>query len=142
MLWRTMQGEILETNQMETSHLFNSVKMMYNHLAELVGFPTFWFTKEYRDIYKECKKNPRKHIRVLKELIIELEKRDDIEDRHVEVYSQIRLTLTGGFHKILFDKLKEMGIEVDSKKTIEDPIKKLLERSENDRKQLTDNNAN
>jgi hypothetical protein len=115
---------------------------MYNHLAELVGFPTFWFTKEYRDIYKECKKNPRKHIRVLKELIIELEKRDDIEDRHVEVYSQIRLTLTGGFHKILFDKLKEMGIEVDSKKTIEDPIKKLLERSENDRKQLTDNNAN
>ena len=141
MQWKTMQGYILDTDQMDTNYLFNSVKMMYNHLAELLGFPTFWFTKEYKNIYEKCKEDPQKHIDTLKGLIIELEKREDIEDRHIEVYSHIKLTLTGGFHKVLFDKLSEMGIEVDRKNTLENSVKKLLERSNSDTKQLTKSNT-
>jgi len=136
-----MQGEILDTSQMDTSHLFNSVKMMYNHLAELVGFPTFWFTKQYKVIYKLCEEDPQKHINVLKGLVIELEKREDMEDRYIEVYSHIKLTLTGGFHKVLFDKLSEMGIEVDRKNTLENSVKKLIERSNSDTKQLSKSNT-
>ena len=49
----------------------------------------------------------------------------------------IRLTLSGGFHKILFDELEKRGFDRDLIQ-IQEPIKLLMEAKEKyERKQLT-----
>ena len=35
MMWKTMEGGIIHTSKMGTSHLFNSVKMIYNHICDI-----------------------------------------------------------------------------------------------------------
>jgi hypothetical protein len=124
MMWKTMEGGIIHTSQMSTSHLFNSVKMIYNHMADIIGFPTFWFT------------NPEYQMDILKKLILELEKRDDWDERQKHIYNQIKLTLTGEFHSIVLDALEKRGFE-RSLVQLQDPIKLLKEAKEKyERKQL------
>ena len=36
-------GTTLKADEMETSHIFNCIKMWYNHLAVIVGFQDIWF---------------------------------------------------------------------------------------------------
>ena len=73
MLWRTMNGEILNIREMKTGHLFNSVKMIYNHMAELIGFPTFWFSNKYESHTKRWIEDPEAQLNTLKEMVEELD---------------------------------------------------------------------
>ena len=137
LFWRTMEGYILHTSQMETSHLFNSVKMIYNHMAQLIGFPTFWFNKEYEKWNKVWIKEPEQTLEYLKIMIEELETRTDWDENQKSTYMKIRLTLSGVFHKILFDELEKRGFDRDLIQ-IQEPIKLLMEAKEKyERKQLT-----
>ena len=140
MLWRTMNGEILNIREMKTGHLFNSVKMIYNHMAELIGFPTFWFSNKYKSHTEKWIEDPEGQLDILKKMIEELETRVDWESEHRASYRKIRLTLGGGFHKIVFDKLEEMGLDSDTIQ-LKDPLTLLLEVKEKyERKQLNSNN--
>mgnify|MGYP003963164499 CR=1 FL=1 len=47
--WRTQDGDILLLEEMDTKHVFNSMKMIYNHLASRYNKETVWFTKFYTD---------------------------------------------------------------------------------------------
>jgi hypothetical protein len=136
MMWKTMEGGIIHTSQMSTSHLFNSVKMIYNHMADIIGFPTFWFRNKYEEINKKWLANPEYQMDILKKLILELEKRDDWDERQKHIYNQIKLTLTGEFHSIVLDALEKRGFE-RSLVQLQDPIKLLKEAKEKyERKQL------
>ena len=129
MMWRTMQGELIHTSHMETSHLFNSVKMIYNHMADIIGFPTFWLGNKYTEINKKWLDNPQKEMDILKKLILELETRTDWNERQKSIYNKIRLTLTGEFHKIVFNKLEDMGLDINTIQ-MDDPLQLLIEAKE------------
>lgn len=136
LFWQTMEGYILHTSQMKTSHLFNSVKMIYNHMAQLIGFPTFWFNKEYEKWNEIWINEPEQTLESLKIMIEELETRTDWDENQKSTYMKIRLTLSGGFHKILFDELEKRGFDRDLIQ-IQEPIKLLMEAKEKyERKQL------
>tara|TARA_R100000742_G_C4229948_1_gene51750 strand:+ start:240 stop:689 length:450 start_codon:yes stop_codon:yes gene_type:complete len=140
MLWRTMNGEVLVITEMKTGHLFNSVKMVYNHMAELIGFPTFWFSNKYESHTKRWIEDPEGQLNTLKQMVEELETRLDWDSEHRASYRNIRLTLSGGFHKIVFDKLESMGLNSDMIQ-LRDPLTLLLEAKEKyERKQLNSNN--
>ena len=47
--WRCMDGRVLCIGEMETRHLFNACKMLFNHLAEAQGGVPVWFTRKYAD---------------------------------------------------------------------------------------------
>ena len=136
LMWQTMEGEVLHSSQMETSHLFNSVKMIYNHLAELIGFPTFWFNNRYSTYTDLWMNEPKSTMETLKTLVIELEDRTDWNENQKNTYNKIKLTLSGGFHKIVADELSKMGMNIDVME-LQNPLTLLLEKKEkNERKQL------
>ena len=135
-----MNGEVLVITEMKTGHLFNSVKMVYNHMAELIGFPTFWFSNKYESHTKRWMEDPEGQLNTLKQMVEELETRLDWDSEHRASYRKIRLTLSGGFHKIVFDKLEKMGLDSDTIQ-LKDPLTLLLEVKEKyERKQLNSNN--
>jgi len=138
--WRTMQNQVIHISQMRTSHLFNSTKMIYNHMAELIGFPTFWFTKKYEDHTIKWIEQPEKQLHTLKGLVEELETRTDWDESQKDIYQKIRLTLRGQFHSIVFSKLEEMGLDIDTIE-MEDPLKLLMEaKKKHERQQLNSSN--
>ena len=106
-------------------------------MAQLIGFPTFWFNKEYEKWNKVWIKEPEQTLEYLKIMIEELETRTDWDENQKSTYMKIRLTLSGGFHKILFDELEKRGFDRDLIQ-IQEPIKLLMEAKEKyERKQLT-----
>ena len=109
-------------------------------MAELIGFPTFWFTKKYEDHTIKWLHKPEKQLHTLIVLVEELETRTDWDERQKDIYQKIRLTLRGEFHKIVFDKLDEMGFDTDTVE-MEDPLKLLMEaKKKHERQQLNSSN--
>ncbi len=41
--WRLKNGNFIPINEMETMHLFNSIKLIHNTLALAYSFPTIWY---------------------------------------------------------------------------------------------------
>ena len=83
---------------MRSGHLFNTLKMLYNHLARLTGLPEIWFTKEYNLFYELWMENPQEMIDVMKVMIEEMEVR--IHDNRISSgklygFEMIRISLTG-----------------------------------------------
>ena len=73
---------------------------------------------------------------ILKKLILELETRTDWNERQKSIYNKIRLTLTGEFHKIVFNKLEDMGLDINTIQ-MDDPLQLIIEAKEKyERKQL------
>lgn len=112
--WKTMDGRLTNNIEMSTSHLFNVVKMYYNHLAILTDMPTYGFTKKYQEMLLRWKSRPKESIAVLKHMILELEDRTDWEDRgnklgkwQLETYRSIRETLKAGVRLETIKQLKE-----------------------------------
>jgi len=56
--WTTAEGETMLLCDMETTHLFNSMKMCFNHLAVMWGGKPVWFTKQYCDIGAQAVMGP------------------------------------------------------------------------------------
>jgi hypothetical protein len=101
--WRTMKNEILTIDEMKSSHIFNSLKMLYNHLAEIYNKPTYWFKKRYFRYIEGVKDNlecvferdfsdKEAHSYIADQIlffIVELENRNDLPYKYKRVYSQI-----------------------------------------------------
>ena len=73
---------------MKTSHLFNSVKMIYNHMAQLIGFPTFWFNKEYEKWNEIWINEPEQTLESLKIMIEEL-----LDKYHVDEFDDLLIKI-------------------------------------------------
>ena len=82
------------------------------------------------------KEQPEKQLHTLKGLVEELETRTDWDGNQKDIYQKIRLTLRGQFHSIVFNKLEEMGLDIDTIE-MQDPLTLLMEAKEKyERKQL------
>lgn len=88
-LWRTMKGEVLRLDQMDTKHLFNILKMIYNHLAEQYDLPPIWFTVKYPDYQVRSKLIPRHLAKNMCVFIAEIERRNDLPDKYKAPYERI-----------------------------------------------------
>lgn len=113
----------MDINEMHTSHVFNTFKMLYNHMAEGVGFPTYRMTRRYNDIRNLWINNPNYMLDLLKVFAREVVKRKDLSQYHSTTFERIKYTLDGGLHRQIEDILKEHGVEYEVNR---DPFIKLL----------------
>ena len=74
-IWVTADNKEIDIREMKTRHLFNTLKMLYNHLARLSSLPEVWFSKEYNLFYDMWNKKPQKMINMMKLMIEEMESR-------------------------------------------------------------------
>ena len=87
--WHTQDGRILSLDEMDTKHIFNSMKMYYNHIARQVGLPEIWFIHEYDDHYIRLHRIPEAYVKVIVIFIHEIETRGDLSEIYYEPYYKI-----------------------------------------------------
>lgn len=88
-LWRTMEGEVLTLEEMDTKHVFNSMKMIFNHLAEQFNATPIWFNHQYGDYQRGAVANPSGLAYLVLFFIAEIERRGDLLARYREPYAAI-----------------------------------------------------
>lgn len=105
--WVTKDRQVFLLHEMNTSHIFNSMKMLYNHLATIYDMPTFWFNQKYSDLLNTVKGlithasklnsiscHTHKFIaEIIILFIIEIEKRGDLPEKYKSVFESIVNTL-------------------------------------------------
>lgn len=106
-IWTTQKGERLRLEDMHTVHVFNSLKMQYNHLAVVYGgMETVWFTKQYEDKIAEAKLQPELMILTVFLFISEIEKRGDLEEKFIEPYELIKTEFLKKFNDYVKSKIE------------------------------------
>src|SRR6266404_9247599 len=88
--WRTMDGRILKLEEMKTSHIFNSMKMIFNHLAEEFKESPIWFNHKYSDYHQAAKQSPKQLAFIILIFITEIEARQDLNIKYKEPYEVIK----------------------------------------------------
>lgn len=91
--WHTSEGEILTLDRMSSSHKFNCLKMLYNHIAKQYGLPTIWFTRQYEDYIVKAQTISRKLALQMCAFIISIETEGTLPQQYWESYQQILAVL-------------------------------------------------
>ena len=87
--WRIQDGRTLTIDEMETGHIFNSMKMIFNHLAEGHGGEPIWFQKKYIN-YKDWAMTETRELAFTVCLFCwVIEERDDLPAKYHEPYMRI-----------------------------------------------------
>jgi hypothetical protein len=93
--WHTQDGRILLLHEMKTSHIFNSMKMLFNHIAEAYGATPIWYQQSY-DTYKQiAKQRPKSLARTVAIFCYEIERRGDLPVKYQEPYRLIMQQILG-----------------------------------------------
>lgn len=92
--WNTMDGFTLSVEEMDTGHLFNSLKMLYNHFAREYGLETVWFKQRYYDIAYQVHHLPEVTLQTMLAMGTELVKRKDFPEKYEFPMSVIVQNLT------------------------------------------------
>jgi hypothetical protein len=127
-IWVTQFQGSLAITEMETSHLFNSMKMIYNHFAEQTGMETVWFQHRYQNLFKIELKTM---FLFLCSFIYVLEKRDDLSKKYDRIYDEILYQIYERFHLDLREVFKEKVysrfelLEIGSGKEFEFALEKI-----------------
>jgi len=87
--WRTMDGRTMYLRDMRTSHIFNSMKMVFNHIAEAYGGKPVWYQHPYVGLQDEVKRKPRELARVVALFCYEIEQREDLPEKYEAPYNEI-----------------------------------------------------
>lgn len=88
--WKCMDGRVLTLEEMKTKHIFNSMKMVFNHLAEAHGGEPVWFERHY-EIYEEmCERFPQAQAELVVFFLAEIERRGDLPAFYNEPYRLIK----------------------------------------------------
>lgn len=93
--WRTMEGDIFTLPQMKTSHIFNSMKMCFNHLADTYGGRPVWFNHVYSDYRAYAESSPGGLAWLVVFFMREIERRGDLPKHMESPYSEIRNQVLG-----------------------------------------------
>jgi len=91
-IWETANKEKLRIDQMSTKHIFNAMKMVYNHIAEVVQLPvlpTIWYHHRYSKFYYKAIKAPRWMLKHLVIFIYEIEIRKNLPEEYRVPYDLI-----------------------------------------------------
>jgi len=91
--WQTKDGGILTLDQMSTRHIFNCMKMLYNHLAMTIGLEGVWFKQKYDDQLMHAIVSPSKVMNTIVIFVHEIEVRGDLPFFYKEPYEQIVVAL-------------------------------------------------
>jgi hypothetical protein len=90
LLWRTMEGETLRLRDMETKHLFNAMKMQFNHIAAMWGGEPVWFVHKYSDTMAHAVSAPQVLAKYVCAMLREIDRRDDLPAHYREPLALIR----------------------------------------------------
>lgn len=94
LIWTTAQGVKIPITEMKTSHLFNAMKMTFNHLATLHGGQPVWFQHQYTDYLQKSKDDPYRLAQMVLLMLAEIETRTDLPAAYEEplqlIVAQIR----------------------------------------------------
>lgn len=120
--WRTQDGRVLWLHEMKTSHIFNSMKMLFNHIAEAYGATPIWYQHSYEGFKKSAKNRPKDLARVVAVFCYEIERRGDLDQKYWEPYRLIMEQILG-IKEWMLDALPE-PVEVRSV-TIDDVLRDM-----------------
>lgn len=120
--WRTMQGDVLYLHEMETGHIFNSMKMIFNHVAEVYGGETVWFTKHYINYIEKAHDEPEHLVKLVALFCYEIEKRGDLPSKYKSPYENIVRQLLGNklMNQAMLDGKLEVNRSVVKQESIEE----------------------
>lgn len=88
--WRTMDGQVLTLDQMDTKHLFNSMKMVFNHLAAQHGGRPVWFQQQYGDYHEACREHPQTQAALVVMFLKEIDRRGDLPEKYAQPFAEIK----------------------------------------------------
>lgn len=95
--WNTMDGRVLSLEEMSTKHIFNSMKMIYNHVAEVYGLVPIWYMHKYVDYRVHAKTIPRELMRIMLIFMAEIEQRGNLPTKYEAPYNHILGQLAKSF---------------------------------------------
>ena len=117
LLWCCMDGRVLPIGDMDTRHLFNAMKMLFNHIAEAHGGIPVWFTKTYEDYQRKA----RGDVTDLREMAllcavfaVEIELRGDLDPQYWKPYDDITGQMRGTLRMAQARLLTAGGKETDA----------------------------
>lgn len=94
MIWTTAQGLKIPITEMKTSHLFNAMKMTFNHIAAIHGGDPVWFQHVYLDYVEKSADDPKRLAQMVLLMLTEIETRTDLPTAYEEplrlIVAQIR----------------------------------------------------
>lgn len=90
LIWITAEGERLPLTKMGTSHLFNAMKMCFNHLAERHGGQPIQFTKHWHGARQLAVYKPEVLATWVVAMLTELDRRRDIPFSLIKPLEEIR----------------------------------------------------
>lgn len=88
--WKCMDGRIMTLEEMDTKHMFNSMKMIFNHLAEAHGGEPVWFERHYAVYEEMCERFPQAQAEIVMLFLVEIERRGDLPEFYHEPYKLIK----------------------------------------------------
>lgn len=103
--WRTKDGRSLTLDEMGTTHIFNSMKMLFNHIAEAYGGQPVWYNKQYADYRMPSQRDARNMAHCVAMFVWEIRRRGDLPQKYQWPYQQIMRQLFEN------QKLKEHALE-------------------------------
>ena len=95
MVWKTQDGRITDVENMDTKHIFNCMKMYYNHCAATYGLPTVWFNNLYSDHFDQARKRPERMAKLIIAFIYEILRRGDLPSKYMYPFECIIQNLKG-----------------------------------------------
>ena len=98
MSWTTAEGDEILITDMETSHLFNAMKMVFNHLASMWGGEPVRFNHKYSDYTTKSISARDMLARQVVQMTMELERRSDLPRWPDPLYENIKKQI--GFDKV------------------------------------------
>ena len=124
-MWKSKDKGFIHLDNMDTNHIFNCLKMLYNHIANMIGAPRVMFTKEYEDLYKNWLESPDVIIDYMKAFIITIEKRQDLHGPNNLGYHMIKeiLSSKSEYHEQI--KLLASNKEYNNDKSSEKKSKEI-----------------
>lgn len=96
--WKTQKGKIVPVWEMDTDHVYNSLKMLYNHLATGCGMAT---VKPFQNMYFEANSlkptNRKDMVKRAMAFLLVIDKRGDLPYENDEGYDIIKTNLNNPF---------------------------------------------
>lgn len=87
--WKTKDGIDMRLEEMETKHIYHSMKMVFNHLANLYSAETVRFEFHYGKFNKWAQNQPHYCAALIIFFIHEIERRGDLPAVHWSDYRRI-----------------------------------------------------
>ena len=97
------QGQARKVCELHTSHIFNILKMLFNHVAVIHEWGNPVDMKRVVLLPQWFYDEPRHVGNVISMLAVEVDLRGDLEDQHLEAYARIMNQLKDAGHPVFYN---------------------------------------